>query len=595
LSCSVTLLTSDKFKVMYLFIILSFLVFKSEAQTYDWLRSSVNEFWYNQFAEKCSSSSFAGGNGTCSKSEDSPKINQNLSKDLLTKSYFDEALKEQSIQNQCQFTYWSRLKTDDNSAFKDQDEANKKLNVQFPELQNKLKSISPSNRSIDSKPTNNNSIKEAQEAQKRIVDKLVESSFQIAQKERELNFIKASNPVFSADPTLSPKLKIEKLTNEIAVLENSLLFSEDPEVSSFVKFKIIKKIHNTYASGKNPDLNELKKYFYEDNSDSFQSQVVNRKLISISEEQVKYSKINGMYDKDYYFKVATVQSGIGANILNRKVNQNSQFAQIQCDLDSKYGKGEKISSIANSVVIGGVTIFFGGAALMLSRLAQIGIATQRAAKLGQVISSVANTSISTTEVVKSIVDSCSPHYQKMESSICSRVENQKNNGIDLELTSQINHSECLTDLGLAALSGTVALNNFSQARKLKRDQQIAILGISQKYNSLIESIKSDTRLSKKERKQLLSELDRSISFSTIENFPRKEFLESIAKENPQDLHQALKEINNSVKVPDWKTRVRNWISEKNFKKEDADELEKCLVDTNTQTSSCSALKNNPET
>lgn len=595
MSCSVTLLTSDKFKVMYLFIILSFLVFKSEAQTYDWLRSSVNEFWYNQFAEKCSSSSFAGGNGTCSKSEDSPKINQNLSKDLLTKSYFDEALKEQSIQNQCQFTYWSRLKTDDNSAFKDQDEANKKLNVQFPELQNKLKSISPSNRSIDSKPTNNNSIKEAQEAQKRIVDKLVESSFQIAQKERELNFIKASNPVFSADPTLSPKLKIEKLTNEIAVLENSLLFSEDPEVSSFVKFKIIKKIHNTYASGKNPDLNELKKYFYEDNSDSFQSQVVNRKLISISEEQVKYSKINGMYDKDYYFKVATVQSGIGANILNRKVNQNSQFAQIQCDLDSKYGKGEKISSIANSVVIGGVTIFFGGAALMLSRLAQIGIATQRAAKLGQVISSVANTSISTTEVVKSIVDSCSPHYQKMESSICSRVENQKNNGIDLELTSQINHSECLTDLGLAALSGTVALNNFSQARKLKRDQQIAILGISQKYNSLIESIKSDTRLSKKERKQLLSELDRSISFSTIENFPRKEFLESIAKENPQDLHQALKEINNSVKVPDWKTRVRNWISEKNFKKEDADELEKCLVDTNTQTSSCSALKNNPET
>ncbi|MBN8535869.1 MAG: hypothetical protein J0M15_02360 [Deltaproteobacteria bacterium] len=590
-----TLLTSDKFKVMYLFFILSFLVFKSEAQTYDWLRSSVNEFWYNQFAEKCASSSFAGGNGTCSKSEDSSQINQNLSKDLLTKSYFDEALKEQSIQNQCQFTYWSRLNTDDNSAFKDQDEANKKLNVQFPELQNKLKSISPSNRNIDSKPTNNNSIKEAQEAQKRIVDKLVESSFQIAQKERELNFIKASNPVFSADPTLSPKLKIEKLTNEIAVLENSLLFSEDPEVSSFVKFKIIKKIHNTYASGKNPDLNELKKYFYEDNSDSFQSQVVNRKLISISEEQVKFSKINGMYDKDYYFKVATIQSGIGANILNRKVNQNSQFAQIQCDLDSKYGKGEKISSIANSVVIGGVTIFFGGAALMLSRLAQIGIATQRAAKLGHVISSVANTSISTTEVVKSIVDSCSPHYQKMESSICSRVENQKNNGIDLELTSQINHSECLTDLGLAALSGTVALNNFSQARKLKRDQQIAILGISQKYNSLIESIKSDTRLNAKERKQLLSELDRSISFSKIENFPRKEFLESIAKENPQDLHQALKEINNSVKGPDWKTRARNWISEKKFKKEDADELEKCLVDTNTQTSSCSALKNNPET
>lgn len=579
----------------YLLIILSFFIFKSEAQTYDWLRSSVNEFWYNQFTKKCASSSVVSSAGTCSKSEDSAQINQFLSKELLTKSYFDEALKEQTIQNQCQFDYWSRLNTEDHLAFKDQDGANKKLHKQFPEIKNKLKSDSRSNRNYDSMSTNSSPKEQAQKAQKRIVDKLVESSFQIAQKERELNLIKASNPVFSADPTLSPKLKIEKLTNEIAVLENSLLFSEDPEVSSFVKFKIIKKIHNTYASGKNPDLDELKKYFYEDKSDSFQSQVVNRKLKSISEEQIKYSEIDGRYDKDYHFKVATVQSGIGSNILNRMVNQNSQFAQIQCDLDSKYGKGEKISSIANSVVIGGVTIFFGGAALMLSRLAQIGIATQRAAKLAQVISSVANTSISTTEVVKSIVDSCSPHYQKLESSICSRVDNQKNEGIDHELTSEINHSECLTDLGLAALSGTLALKTYSQARKLKRDQQIANLGIANQYNSLIESIKSDTRLTNKERKQLLSELDRSISLSTVENFPRKDFIESLAKENPQELNNALKEINNSVNGSDWKTKVRNWISEKKFKTDDAKELENCMVDTNTKTSSCSALTKNPET
>ncbi len=585
-----------------------FLILLSElgnTQAYDWLRSNVNQFWFNQFAGNCkdnyNSSLGEPGAGlageTCPRTTISANMNQTISSKVMTNMYFDQALIEQSKQNQCQFDYWSALNTRDQSAYGEQDKANKKIEGQFPGLKEGLKSHQFKDRntvfpkSADSSATDD----EASTVQKKIVDSLVESAVKIAEKQRELKFFLALNPLFPVDPKLNPKAAVDRLNGEIAVLENSFVFAEDAEVAGFVKYNIIGKINEGFSLGKAPDRDQLKEFFYRDKSSNFQAQVVDRKLKKISAEQTSYSEIDGAYNDAYSFKVATVQSSVGSKILSEKANQNPGFAKVQCDLDAKYGKGEEVASIANSVVIGGVTIFFGGATLLLGKLAQLGIATQRAVRIGQVISSVVNTTISAGEVVKSIVESCAePKFQKKDSSICSRVDSLKTDGLSLEITAELNHSSCLADIGLAALTGTLAFRNAVTAKRLKRDQQLISMGIRDRYSELVRQINLDSRLVPADRTRLLSELERSVSLSSVNGFPRKEFIESLAKENPQDLMEALKQINGNVAGTTWAEKLKFWIKSKGLSKEDAKDLESCMVDGASKTSSCPFIKYNTD-
>ncbi len=585
-------------------ILILFLILLSElgkTQTYDWLRSNVNQFWFNQFVGNCKDNynSTIGEPGpglageTCPRATISANMNQSLSSKVMTNIYFDQALIEQSKQNQCQFDYWSALNTRDQSAYSEQDKANKKIESQFPGLKGRIKSHQFKDRNsvfpthADASPLEN----DATTAQKKIVDSLVESAVKIAEKQRELKFFLAQNPLFPVDPKLNPKTTVDRLNNEIAVLENSFVFAEDSEVAGFVKYNIVGKINEDYHLGKAPDKDKLKDFFYKDKSFNFQAQVVDRKLKKISSEQKSYSEIDGNYNDAYRFKVATVQSSVGSKILNEKANQNPSFAKVQCDLDAKYGKGEEIASIANSVVVGGVTIFFGGATLMLGKLAQLGLATQRAVRIGQIISSVVNTSISAGEAVKSIIESCAePKFQKKDSSICSRVDSLKTDGLSLEITAELDHSSCLTDIGLAALTGAAAFRSAVTANRLKRDHQLISMGIRDRYSKLVGQIKIDSRMLPADRTRLLSELERSVSLSSVNGFPRKEFIESLAKENPQDLMEALKQINGNVSGKSWAEKLKLWISSKGLSKEDAKDLESCMVDGASKTSSCPFFK-----
>lgn len=563
------------------------------AQTYDWLRSNVNEFWFNQFVGRCDDNSKQVGRPSisvdkeCSCAPGEIIDTQVLGKEIMSGLYFNEALIEQAKQNQCQFDYWSALNTKNSDNYAKQSTANAKLANQFRGVGDVLKSHGFNQRNSVFGETTANT---ANDAQKKIVDQLVDSAARIAEKKRELKHFQAKNSLYPVVPNPNIKKTVEKLENEIALLESSFLFSEDAEVSTFVKYRMVSKINESYEQGKSPNINELKNFFLNDASNSFQSQVVDRKMSSIANEQKNYSDINGKYNENYSFKVATVQSGVGAQVLKNILNQNPHYAQIQCDLDSKYGKGEEIASTANTVVIAGVTIFVGGASLMLARLAQIGMTSYRAARVGQIISIAVNATISTSELTKMIVESCSePHFTKKESTICSRVDSLKDGGLIAQIASEIEHSECLTDLGLSALSGAASLKSMAKAKRLKRERQIADLGLKDKYQSIISRIEADPRLSAEQKKQLRKELERSVSLSDMDSFPRKEFLDSIAKENPEDLLVTLKQINGDTGGLTWKERVKNWINGKGFTKEEAAQLEGCLVDGASKTSSCSML------
>jgi len=567
---------------------------------YDWLRSSVNEFWFNQFVGDCSkiASPIAISSlkeltpMSCSRKPSAIHVNGKLSKDLVSDIYFDEALVESAKQNQCQFDYWSALSTRDNEAYKMQTKANKKLAEQFDPLKGDLKSHSFSDREkIFPDVEGGSPTQQATNAQRTIVNHLVEAAYKIAKKDQEIKQLSLPHLMFNNDPKVSTRVKVEKLQAELNVLETSFPFSEDQEVKNFVMYDLITKMNESFSIGQEPNLTELKNFFATDKRNGFQSKVVDQKLKSISQEQNEYADIDGKYDDNYGFKVTTVQSGIGARILNDKVKQNSNFSRLQCEMESKYGKGEKIANTANTVVVAGATIFFGGGALLLGRLAQVGITSQRAAKVAQVISTAANGTISTSQIVQGLVESCQqPHFFKKDSTICARVESVKTKGIGVQINSEIDHSDCLTDMGLAALSGAAAFKTAAKAKQLKRDQQLLQLGLRDKYSSLISDIRNNSMLNNTQKKQLISELDRSISLSSIDSFPRQEFLNSIAKEDPQDLLLALTQINNGTAGPTWKEKVRTWLSTKGFNKKEADELEACMVDNATKTSKCLAFE-----
>lgn len=571
------------------------------AEAYDWLRSSVNEFWYKQFVGNCENMTpktnldflKSHASGTCSRAPDSAHINQANSKDLVTDIYFDKSLVEMAKQNQCQFDYWSALSTKDNSSYSVQDRANKKLGSQFEALKQDLKPISYQNRGQILPTTESGTpAQHAQTAQRKIVDQLVEKAYEIAKKERDIKNFIAKNPVYTPDPKKSSNGQVTKMQRELAVLENSFLMAEDPEVQYFVKNQLVAKIKDGFKVGKEPDLKEMKDYFYSDKIDSFQARVVDKKMESIATEQKDYAEIDGAYNDNYSFKVTAVQSGVGAKILNDSVNQNSNFSKLQCDMESKYGQGEKIASTANAVVVAGVTFAFGGGAMLLGKLAQIGIASQRTARVAQIISSVANTSISLSEIAQGLVESCrqQPHFRNKDSSTCARVASVNEKGIDVQINSEIDHSNCLTDLGLAALSGAMAFKTAAKAKQLKRDQQLLQLGLSDRYQNLRRDIGLNPSLSPSQRKRLIAELDRSISLSSMENFPRQEFINLLAKDEPEDLLQALTQINIGTAGSTWRERVKTWISTKGFNKREADELEACLVDNASKTSKCNSVE-----
>jgi hypothetical protein len=582
-----------------LFVLIHLCCARSHAEAYDWLRSSVNQFWFNQFVGNCENLTpqtnldflKAYAAGTCSRAPESAHINRSISKNLVTDLYFDKSLVEMAKQNQCQFDYWSALNTKDNSSYLAQDRANKKLGSQFEALKPDLKPTSYQNRGQILPTTESGTpAQQAQTAQRKIVDQLVEKAYEIAKKEREIKNFIATNPIYTPDPKKSSSSQVTQMYHELAVLENSFLMAEDPEVQYFVRNQLVARIKDGFKLGKEPDLKVMKEYFYSDKSDSFQARVVDKKMQSISTEQTDYAEIDGAYNDNYSFKVAAVQSGVGAKILSDSVNQNSNFSKLQCEMESKYGKGEKIASTANAVAIAGVTFAFGGGAMLLGKLAQIGIASQRTVRVAHVISSVANTSISLSEIAQGLLECPQPHFRNKDSSTCARVASVKEKGIDIQINSEIDHSNCLTDLGLAAISGAIAFKAAAKAKQLKRDQQLLQLGLSDRYQNLKRDIGLNPNLTPAQRKQLIAELDRSISLSSMENFPRQEFIKLLAKEEPEDLLQALTQINTSAAGSTWRERVKTWISTKGFNKQEADDLESCLVDNASKTSKCNSVE-----
>jgi hypothetical protein len=147
---------------------------------------------------------------------------------------------------------------------------------------------------------------------------------------------------------------------------------------------------------------------------------------------------------------------------------------------------------------------------------------------------------------------------------------------------------------LSALSGAFALKTAVNARRLKRQENILQLGIQDRYRNLTASIRNNVNLSDAQRKALIKELDNSIMISNGEGFPREAFLSILAKEDTEDLLSALKQINTEAGGATWVEKTKIWIEKKKLPKNEADELEACLIDGPTRTTECSSVSKNPK-
>lgn len=549
----------------------------AHANSYDWIKTRVNSFWYNQYFEKCSPDlsnksikPLSADTTHCSRlsllNNDTPE----LSTDLKEATFFDAALNDQALENQCQFDYWSRLsikKTPE--ADNMQKQANQKLRSQFGNLKNNLKDFSSSTQNDDS----------AKEVQKQIVAELTEQSLKIAELRRQINQIAVTNPIFSGPANNKSKDKILQMENQIKVIESSMIFSEDQTVKDYVMATILPKINDYYKIGQKPNLSELKEYFLNDESESFQKRVVDTKLKSASQQQMNYAEIDGNYKNNYNFKVQSIQNGAGARLLNKSDNQNNDFSSLQCELESKYGKGEKAADMTNTAIISGVTVAFGGATFMLAKLSQIGMVSLRAAKLASSLSSAVNGTISASMLAEGIANACFENqFAKTNQAICARSEDQVQMGLKAQLTSEMTQSSCLRDLGFAALAGAVSYKSYVNYQKLQREKQLIDLGAKTKYDEIISSLNQNTELAKSDKTKIINELNKSVKFSSQEGFPRDSFIQAMAKDNPEDLYMALKQINNEQSGKTWAEKVKKWLERNGVKGQDAKEMEACLID-----------------
>lgn len=557
--------------------LLLFLFTFAHANSYDWIKTRVNTFWYNQYFERCTPDSsnknlkFTPTSTThCSRLTLIENETPELSSELKEATFFDAALNDQALENQCQFDYWNRLSIKQPSENESvQKLANQKLRSQFTNLKTNLKDFTD--------PTQNE--ESTKEAQKQIIAQLTEQSLQIAGLRREINKIAATNPIFSGSPNNKSKDKILQLENQIKVIESSMIFSEDQTVKDYITMTILPKINDYYKVGKQPNLAELQDYFLNDNSESFQKRVVEVKLKSTSQQQATYAKIDGNYKDNYNFKVQSIQNGAGARMLQKNENQNNEFSSLQCELESKYGKGEKAADATNTAIISGVTVFFGGATFALAKLSQVGMVSLRAAKLASSLSSAVSGTISATMLAEGITNACFENqFGKTDQAICSRSEEQTQKGLKEQIASEVVQSKCLRDLGLAALAGIVSYKSFVNAQRLQRENQLIDLGVKSKYDEIISNLNKNTDLAKSDKTKIINELNKSVKFSTQEGFPRDGFIQAMAKDNPEDLYMALKQINNEQAGKTWPEKVKKWLERNGIKGQDAKEMEACLID-----------------
>lgn len=556
-----------------------FFLFMSVAQanTYDWVKTHVNKFWYDQYFEKCNptstnqSSKFTPSSTShCSRLSPIQNETPELISELKEATFFDAALGDQALTNQCEFDYWSRLSTTKNvEANNLQIQANQKLRSQFKNLKTQLKNFPESTKNVES----------STEAQIQIINELTIQSLKIAELRKEINNIAATSPVFSLTRDTTAKEKILQIENQIKVIESSMLFSEDQTIKDYINAVILPKINDYYKMGKQPDLEELKNYFLTDATDSFQKRVVETKLKSSSNQQMNYAKIDGNYKDNYKFKVQSVQSGAGSRLLNQSVNQNTEFSSLQCELESKYGKGEQVADTTNTIIISGITAAFGGASFAMAKLSQIGIVSLRAAKLASTLSLTVNGTISATMLAEGITDACFENqFGQSGQTMCSRSEDQLKKSPKNQISAEVAQSNCLKDLGLSAIAGIVSYKSFVNYKKLQKEKQLMDLGMKSKYEEIISNLHNNAELAKSDRNKIITELNKSIKISSQEGFPKDSFIQAMAKDNPEDLYMALKQINSDQSGKTWAEKVKKWLERNGLKGKEAKEMESCLID-----------------
>lgn len=552
----------------------------SGIKTFDWLRGKVNEGWYNAIIGSCEKESpwiprkqegfkqFLRKSGYCSPNSVFSEVKDiaELEPDLQEKVFFDQITIDLAKKNQCLCDYWhamSTSKTDNLSAFSEQNET---LMKDHPLLKGNL-SVTSGNKMSSAK------ISDAKQAQAKVVRSMIEVANKIARKKVEMRDLPIS---------LENVPQRKKILNEIAILESSVPLSEDTDARSFYSDEIYSKIYNKVFFGQPIDLTELETKVLDDSKNSFQEKVVTKKLKQITEAQKELAEMHGNYINQHSFKVTSFEKGYAEELLFNSRSKGGNFpyfTKLNCSLQSKYGIGSEVSTLSNSVVLGGATLAIGGAGLAMAKLTRTGFVGTRTYEVFNTTANIANGTLTSTDLAVAMLQSCfDSNAGKNEFSSCSKSELIKTKGITSVVDNELEANQCLTNVAFSALSGGVGLKQATLAKKVTLEKGILRTQLQQKRDEILEGLEvnSDTTASVKQK--LKEEVDRTLAFVATDGIPNTSVLKALSKEDPEGLLQMLTEINAGAKKT-WKQKIGDWLNSKGLTKEESNEVQTCIVNT----------------
>lgn len=481
-------------RTFLLVIVLSFSAdVRSGNEIFDWLRGKVNEGWYNAIIGPCEKESpgiprqqeafrkFLKANGYCSPKSAFSEVKEiaELNPELQEKLFFDQITINLAKKNQCLADYWNAMSTSKENSL-DLSKQNKSLVKDHPQLKGNL----PITNDID---TSSERISQAKQAQAKIVQSMIDIGYKIARKKVEMRDLAVTKENVS---------KRKQILNEITILESSVPFTEDADANSFYSDEIYSKIYNKVFFNQPIDLKALEFRALNDPKNSFEKRVVAIKLNQISKAQKDLADMHGKYSDQHSFKVTSFEKGYADELLfNSRSNGSNHisFSKLNCSLQSKYGIGSEVSTLSNSLVLGGASLAIGGAGLAMAKLTRAGFVGTRTYEVFQTTANLTNGAITATDLAVAMVQGCfDSEAGKNGFSSCVKSEMIKTKGIVAAIDTELESNQCVANIALSALSGGVGLKQAVLAQKVSREKDHLKTALQQKKEKILEGLEAES-------------------------------------------------------------------------------------------------------
>lgn len=549
----------------------------------DNIRASTNKFWYEAVVNKCEGlpKAFSTETTTCTKLKAQQRSQfSELSQELQEKVFFDAVLGDMATKNQCEYEAIQAMSVTPRSSDSQFTRANAEI-LQFLGKDASALRVVPVGKASAKR------MAKAQEAQKKLVSKYIEKARDIVDREKQLERLRA---VRSDDPQFA---QVIQLSREIENIKNSIPYGDKSAAQDFFK-SIYDTLKYDRMQGAKTSPEELISRFTGTGDQSFQKQVVEKGLRNAIASQQDMAATKGNYTNQHGFKVKAFEEGHAERFLFGNAGTPEQlrnFAGMHCELQAKYGIGSEISSLSNNLVVGAATAGLGGGSFLLARLARVGVVSRRAEAIYSGISAGTNGTLSAAEFAHSIVTSCFDNAAGAAVYDSCKVQKDiETSGISEFADKEISNMDCVSSLGMAALSGVTAFKQAQRTRQLRFENQLEKAGVLDSYQKASSRIQSSD-LPVGYKSKIDKELKTALKSVKADGAPNPQLMEALAQEDPDTLYSMLKQINEANPELSWAAKVRAWVKAKQVPSEEQLEIEACLIQTGSQkTTTCVPTK-----